>query len=123
MKKHITFKNVLILVLSIACLILLFTFFRGCKKTPTPPNQKLIEHLEKVRKSYDTLEAKLEQWRNEDLQRIAEREYRDSITHLAEQTRLLNSIKSIKTQYGKIPSYSGISNDSLRRILRERFGN
>lgn len=34
-----------------------------------------------------------------------------------------NQLKKIQSQYEKINSYVGITNDSLRRIFAERFGN
>ena len=90
-------------------------------KNTTPPNEKLIQYLEAQRLHYDSV-AMVQQSVMDSFMTAAEgREKRDSQV-LADQTRLLQSIQTIKSQYAKIPSYTNLSADSLRRIFARKFG-
>lgn len=90
-------------------------------KNNTPPNEKLIEYLEIQRLHYDSV-AMVQQSKMDIFILAAEaREKKDSQIFVTTQNRLLQSIQTIKAQYEKIPSYSNLSNDSLRRIFAARF--
>lgn len=87
------------------------------------PNENLIHYLEKQRKTYDSIIQAENAIFKAYIKRADDREHRDSITNLQRQEQLIKTITfNIKPLYAQIPSYTGLSKDSLRRLHTARFG-
>lgn len=102
--------------------IVIYSTFLYKRKPVADPNDSLVEYLKADSRHKDSLIAVLQTEIKGILRSDSIREHRDSST-LAAQNRLSKSIQNIQSQYEKIPSYSNLSHDSLRRLHTEKFGN
>lgn len=94
----------------------------GVSKKENAPNEELIEYLEAQRLHIDSMANWQQLAMDSFMNAAADREKRDSALFITNQIRLMQSIQTIKSQYEKIPSYTNLSKDSLRRIHADKFG-
>lgn len=121
-KKFANLRRLLVAGLIFIVLILVGTIFPnlfpGREKAP---NANVIKLLEDQRKQYDSIAKRniilMEQY----IKHAEDRQLRDSLILLQGQKRLLQALNDIKPLYEKIPTYTDLSKDSLRRLHAARF--
>ena len=114
-------KIIGLIAIGIIFTIFVSIFFDTCKVIPKSPNTELIKELERQRLHIDSMANAALQMVEKYRAAVLERQHRDSMKWLLLQDQIIQTIKTIKPLYEKIPSYQHADNDSLRRLLSERF--